>query len=609
MALTKKDFSLIAEFICDEYSRRKGNRSELEKEWKEIDRQLRMEPQTGHKMTSGSPDKKKSWMPELELPLQAQTLEVLTADARRMEFPDSGLWFRANAEVDDDYYEKHDLTSIISGDKNEVPSLIDQDNVNKMVEGTMAHWFRQYDLEGNVDQINADSFKYSVGVGRCRLAKKSVFMNSAKGVVKDTQLIPVLFPSPIKNTYLDDTKSFLLNEGIMLGPMTIFKKTQKLKDLQLAARGSNDPYSDTGGWIASSLKGLEGDKEGEVEILEAEGDIIVPKRTSGSIHIPNSIVTVVKGIRGGKPSSSIIRYRIRKQSFSSYIEFPYHKEHIDSAYGSSPLLKGYPIQMAACEALLRVIMCGQLHSQPPCFYDEDNPTLAQQGGPNMWPGAANPTLGKVQFADIGDPSVLFQVYAGLLQQYADVTGVNQPRLGAQTVSHTTAFAKEAELSRGVVRTVDYVKSSLKGPLLQFLYNAYTIGRGSFNKASLYIEPYGGFVTLNKSHLPDNVAFEAFGSGGPQEEQVRSDRKLASIQQAMALEQFKALRLQGIEPTVNIEAAQKEILREGGWKDIDVITNTETVPEGSIGAPGMGDNPESFGGAGVAPGAALQALET
>ena len=606
MAEYTKEFKLIAEYICDEYERRKSDRTDLEKEWDEIDRQIKMIPTDGHKRTRGALDKNKAWMPEVELPLQAQTLEVLTADARRMEFPDSGLWFRANAEMTDDYLDKHDLTSIISGQKNDVPSHIDQDNINKLVEGTMAHWFRQYDFRGNVDQINAESFKYSVGIGRGRMVKKRVFQNTAKGVVREDTLVPVLFPMPLRSTYLDTSKSFLLNEGEMMGPLTIFKKSQKLADLQKAASlGSNDPRNENGGWRPSALKGLEGDKSGEIDIIEAEGDIIIPKGRSGSIVIPNAIVSVVKGYRGGSPSTAIIRFRIRSKPLSTFIEFPYHKESIESAYGSSPLLKGWPIQMAASEALLRVIMAGQLNTQPPIFYDRDDAVLAQSGGPKLYPGAMNPTMGDVKEIKVGDPGALFQIYLGFLQQYADVTGVNAPRLGAQTVSHTTAYAKEAELNRGVVRTVDFIKSSLQGPLTQWLYNCYEMGRDNFSKTTLFIDSYGGFVTIDKSHLPKNVMFEAYGAGGPQEEQVRIQNKLNSIQQAMALEQFKALELQGIKPTVNIEEAQKELLRDGGWKDIDIITNTDRVDPGSEIQSGLPVDP---GGAPVAPGAALQALE-
>jgi hypothetical protein len=70
-----------------------------------------MVPDVSHKkLPNGQVDANKMWMAEMELPLQAQALEVLTADARRMMFPDSGPWFRAHAQVTDDYLSRRSIS-------------------------------------------------------------------------------------------------------------------------------------------------------------------------------------------------------------------------------------------------------------------------------------------------------------------------------------------------------------------------------------------------------------------------------------------------------------------------------------------------------------------
>ena len=100
----KRDFAQIEGFICEELKSRKAARKDREKIWKDIDRQLAMTPDASYKLDAqGKPDRQRAWMPESELPLQAQTLEVLTADSRRMKFPDSGPWFAAHSEVTDKY--------------------------------------------------------------------------------------------------------------------------------------------------------------------------------------------------------------------------------------------------------------------------------------------------------------------------------------------------------------------------------------------------------------------------------------------------------------------------------------------------------------------------
>ena len=62
-----RDFSLIAEAIVEEYNRRQRDpvRVSNEKHWKEIDRQLRMDPDISSKrLANGEIDAGKRWMAE-----------------------------------------------------------------------------------------------------------------------------------------------------------------------------------------------------------------------------------------------------------------------------------------------------------------------------------------------------------------------------------------------------------------------------------------------------------------------------------------------------------------------------------------------------------------
>lgn len=598
MPVSRKDFPKIAEFITDEYSRRKRSRGDLEKIWAEVDRQIAMTPDTTHKkLDNGLIDPNKKWMPETELPLQAQTLEVLCADARRMQL--SKVWFGAHSEMTDEYLERAEFEALIVGDEAEVPSAINQDNADKLAQGAQLYWQRQYDFRKHLDLINADAFRYGMGIGRARKVKKSLFRTTAKGVAKENDLIPVLIPTPIKRTYLDDRHSLVMNEGHVLGPAHIFERTIHIRDLKIAAKNGNSDISrEDGGWISASLRNLKGDKHGFVKLLEWEGDFFLE-----NLYFPNLIITVVIGEANDKSVSRVLRIRDRKTPNSSYIEFPYHYD--SGVYPSSPLMKGMPIQKAAGDALNKLMIISALHALPPLGYDADDIYLAQSGGPVIYPGAQWKTLGDIKEYKIGDPSVALNVYLGLLSQYADVTGVNAPRLGAQTVSHTTAFAKEAELSRGTVRTVDYVEQSLQGPLTKFLDLAYQMGREDFKQTNVFIEEYGGFVRLSKDVLPEKVIFEAFGAGGPAEEQAKTQNKLQALQLALSLDQLLAQQqANGLQGNVNIEAAQEQVLREGGWTDVDFILRANSPTEGAIARPQMEGN---LGGDQIPAGEALQAF--
>lgn len=589
------DFNTIVEFIVEEHADRKTRRKHLERVWAEVDRQIRMEPDLRRKQDrNGRVRRGAEWMSEMELPLQAQTLEVLTADARRMLFPDSGPFFDAHAALTDKYLDRVDFQALITGDETEVPSQINQENADQLVVGWLEHYHRQYDFDGHWDRLNAEAFKYGTFVGRGRLASKQTFLQDAKGIVLKKVEFPVLFPISIKNTYLDDTQHAMMNEGLVVGPAVIYERTQKLKDLQVAAhKGGNDPDKPEGGWMPAQMKGLEGDKDGNIRLLEYEGDLVVPRKTVRSVFIPNAIVTIAIGT-----TRRVVRFRFSEQP--SYISHPYHVEDVNSPYGSGPLMKGMPVQKAASEAWMSLTDAVILNTQPPLTYDDDDPFFAGTGGPVVAPRELWRSVGGVTPVQIGEPGQLFTVFSGLLQQYADTTGVNAPRLGQRTASHTTAFAKDAELQRGQVRTVDYARSVLKGPMEQWLYLEFKLGREIMKEETFFLREYGGFVTIKKAHLPDLATFDVFGAGGPAEDRADTAQKQSALAQAIQLEGPKRQLQPGAE-RLDLVAIQRQILREGFTNVEGFFTEAPAVISGQPLAGGeLPIGPEGAPGAEIAP---------
>jgi hypothetical protein len=605
-----RDWKYLAEFVIQEYEKRRNSdkRKERERQWKEIDRQIEMRPDIEFKkMPNGAIDVRKAWMAEMELPLQAQALEVLTADARRLMFPDSGPWFRAHAEMTDEYLDKVNFQSLIHGDDNEMPSHINQDNADKLAEAFLLHLFRQYDHVSKFDMINAETFKYGMGIGRARMERKSIYLNESKGVRRENQLIPTIVPVSIKGLYPDDPKPSMHSSQV-LGPAHIAHEFIRYENLALAAsKGSTDPENDDGGWMPDQLRKVVPDKDGYVQVLEMEGDIIVPRKTVRSVVIPGAILTVALGGKeksDGAASRAVIRFRFRKYPFSSYLFFPYHYEGADDFYPTSPLMKGRTIQMAATDALNRLMDSGALKNSPPVGYDHNNLTFTQAGGAEIYPGAQWETADPVTVYNQigGDPGALAGVLAQHINLYAELTGVLPSRLGAQTVSHTTAYSKQAELQRGATRTVDYVNQCGKGPIERWLDMAYRMGRDAMGKkdTSFWIEAYGGYVSVSKEQLPEDVMWEWFGAGGPQENQAKMQAKMQALQAAL---QMDAMAIKtGRKPTLNMSGSIKETLREGGWTDLDSIVTPEGVAGGPQAAPAL-PAPAQGGGP-----AALKALQ-
>jgi hypothetical protein len=580
----QRDWDYIAEYVIEEYNRRKQERKDRERCWDEIDRQIAMEPEISYKkLPNGRIDTKKRWMAETELPLQAQALEVLTADARRMLFPTNGPWFRAHAEVTDEYLRQVDFQALVLGDENEVPSRITQDNADKLAQGFLLHLYRQpfndEDFFTRVDRINAEAIKYGMGVGRARMYARSFYTKKANGVAKKTRRIPVLAPVSIRNLYLDDPKPSM-HSSQLLEPAHIARDYIRLENLQMAAnRGSTDPDDEDGGWMPKNVAELEADDDGYVTLLEMEGDIVVPRKTVRSMVIPSAIVTVAIGGKdaSGALSTNVIRFRYRETPFPSYLLFPYHYECVDTPYPTSPLMKGRPVQMAATDALNRFLDSAMLKIAPPVGYDRTDMIFAQEGGPMVYPYAQWGTTDQVNVHTElgGDPSVMVGAMSQFINLYAELTGVLPARLGAQTVSHTTAYAKNAELERGATRTVDYVNQIGQGSLTRWLHMSYYMALSEMSpqeSVRFWIDAYGGFVEVTRNQLPPRAGFEWFGSGGPGEEQARRQQKLQALGLAL---QMDSLGMQtGRPPTVDIPAAIREALREGGWTDVDAITNAQ-----------------------------------
>jgi len=611
-----RDFKTVAEEIVSLWSTRKQKRSTREKHWEEVDRQIRMEPDRSHKMhvlPDGKPDfrhpdPRKAWLPEPELPLQSQALEISTADARRLL--KGKPWFEAHAELTDEYLQRAEGLVVlpdgsaqqigrpsirIAGD-NDPPSLIAQEDANKIAASVLNHNHRQYDFWGHLDLINAEAFKYGVGIARARRVKKPVFIHSARGVTKENVDIPMLIPRSIKNTYLDDSQSALMNEGHVLGPGIINESKRRLEDVQIAAnRGSSDPENEDGGWMPKALIGLDGDENGNLTILEFEGDLVISRKTVRSVVIPGAIVTVAMGT-----DVRVFRFRFRQMPFSSYLQFPYNPEDLDTPYATSILMKGMFIQKSAVFSLTQAMMAAQLVTLPPIGWDKTDTTMALMGGPVIEPGAQWESTEGITVHSFGEPSAMFQMYLGFLEQYENLTGVTAPRLGAQTVSHTTAFAKEAEISRGTVRVVDYIDATLEGPLTKWLYMEYVLTRESWKTQSVFLDAYKSFVTLDKAGLPDRAIFEAFGSGGPAEQAQKQQQKRAAAQEAIQMDSL--LIEQGQEGNLDIAKMQEQVLREGGWTDVDVFKRSQTAPEG------VGVRPEVEDGAGSDSGVGPPALE-
>ncbi len=567
-SINEPDFKDVAEAIHEEWKARKKRRDDLEKQWNEIDRQLKMEPELSHKMGFKNGvavmDPIKAWMPEVELPLQAQALETILADVHRLRYPSNRDWFTNRVGMTPAYIEAFDKAGnpFIGERGGEAQVDLKQDDADKIVQGFVSELHNVYNFRSHVDLIDAQALAYGSGVGRMRRVSGRILGYNARTMKPKNVKTPILVPRNIRNVFFDDSQHALMHEGVALGPSTIQHREIDLTDLKAAA--AEDP----GTYLSDEISKLKTDKKNDtVTLIELEGDFVFAKDNE-TVIVQDVELTVAVGSGGGL---ALVRKK-EGEKFSTYNVHQYHLEGPEFAYASAPLVKGMPVAKAAAQALNRVIESAQLKTGPPTSYSPDDPHFNATGGPPIYPNASWKTADGVTVHDKvgGDPNVMFQVFAGLVQLYENVTGVTPSRLGAQTKSHTTAFAKNIEDSRGQSRTVDYVRNTLHAPMTRLLDLEYRMGLDMMSGAeTVFIEEWNEFVEIKKGHLPDIVRFIAIGSDAPIEEQQRVAERIQSAQSALQID--AAGQQMGMEPVMqSVKPMIEQVLREGGWQDIEEL---------------------------------------
>lgn len=575
--ISPSDLPVIAQQLYDEYMRRKDARKDLEKHWKDIDRQLRMEPETSHKRgPQGQVIKELEWLPEIELPLQAQTLETLVADIKRFRFPKGKDWYRAHVALTEDYLEAYaSVDAPFVGETGADRGPLTQDDANRIAQAVPSYFHRQYPFQTYAALCDVNALKYGFGVGRMRRVNKMILGHHVKGRPKKKK-IPMLIPRSPKCVFLDDTQANVMHEGETMGPNTIQTMERKLADVKAAAM-EDDTY------IKSQVKRLVPDKNDCVTLIELEGDLVY-ETSQSTIVVRDVVLTGAVGKQGDNAQFGLIREQ-KGEGYCTYVVFDYHQEFETDAYATAPLIKGRPIQGLMSRVMNQLVASGELKIQPPTGYDSDDPTFAADGGPVVAPRASWGTTGEVKVYDEvgGDPATFWSIFAGLNGFYNDVTGGHPARLGAETKSHTTAFAKDAELSQGAVRTVNYSDKAMLDPMTRVLEIEYMMGRENWSKEVVYVEAWDGFLELEKKHLPEILLFEAIGAGAPADDVAKQQQQQAALQTAM---QVDAAAIQfGFRqtPRVNYDEIIDHMLEKGGIQDISRFVSEESEGQVADGA--------------------------
>jgi hypothetical protein len=338
----------------------------------------------------------------------------------------------------------------------------------------------------------------------------------------------------------------------------------------------------------------EEEKKDQIEVLVSDGDHLLEGE-----WLPNTRITVAVG----KNNNRVIRFEEDKDN--EHVNGYYLRDDVNSPYASSPLMKGAPIQEALSEGMNRMMASAILNAEPPMAYDRYDTAMAAMGGPQISPGALNGLEDPESLRQVlqTDPQALMAVAQFLMKAYEDVTGVNDPRRGAETKSHTTAFAKDVEAARGQVRTDDYVSDRQEGLMTTILHKEYKIIKRVLQRPRpIFVNANGikGWVNISAQDLPDLIGVTVHGALGPLAERENIEAKRNAFQLIIQMHGAAAqLQAAGVDmnlPSLDIEAMLKQVLQDAGENEAERFIRS---PDRNAGQPQGG--PGVPGAAGVVPG--------
>ena len=532
------DYEYIADYVKQQLGERKGlkERARHEVLWKEVDRQVRMEPM---ERTSKDPDEE--WRSALELGDLSTACEVLSADVLRLIFPQDRSWMQAHIQLEMERLAAREEIEFGEKPSKKMMRKI-QTKADAELRALMTQQHTDFGMRARVELSVKEALKHGSFVAEILWQENQQYK---MGGVFESAASPVWIPHSMWNCY---------PETLELGTDLMYSGSMIITSEK------------TGEWVMRqknfiNLKTFQGRNtkpSNPVEIMTYYGDITVKRRTD-DIFLPNMRIRVAEGtVIQAEPMNNI-----------SIVFSGYDRIDVRDPYFMSPLVKYSPNQKLTTIIANRFLDNVELKLEPPVVYNGNDAMLVKQGGPRMYPGAKSPTKGGTQDfkqVDIGDPSWAIPAVQFFKSEIQEGTGVSSARSGAQRqADRVTATQIEQEAQGAEIRTIDFVGKIEKG-IRAYLYIQHELNKDHLKKYMFYNSEMGmkDFDELSKEDLPRKVHFEIVGSKGVLMERRRSEATSAVTAFALSNEVTAGL--------VNAEAVLKQMYLDAGNKTPEMLLN-------------------------------------
>ena len=243
--IQEKDIDTMEQFIGKELSRRRESqhRKYAERRWKEVDRQVRMEPMM-RLDRDNQPIRGDEWRAAVEVGELSKALEIVSSDVRRLIFPNDRTWFEAHSKIDAGKNEDGTIKQ---------PDAKLQTITDNALRSMMVQQQKDIGLKDRHELSVKEALLHGSYVTEVRYEPRLLI---DEGYKVNATSVPVWVPHSMWNCYPDPSPSVIVGDLFYQGSMIILHYLPRYKLEQMSGEGwmnkrfdkvpKNHKYSATG---------------------------------------------------------------------------------------------------------------------------------------------------------------------------------------------------------------------------------------------------------------------------------------------------------------------------------------------------------------------------
>ena len=503
--ITKRDWDKVERYLKDELQQRKDSpsRTDHERIWREVDRQVQMQPMT--KMNRDGSEVDMSWHNVVELGELSKSSENISADVRRILFPPSRFWFEAHSDLTDQF-----PFDPKTGERQQDTEL--QAKEDGRLRSFMVQQHEDFGLKDRVELCVKEALHHGSFVGEVDWEEQEMIFEATK--VK-TRGSAVLIPHSMWNCYPDRSPSVLGTQMFYTGSMFIESYMPRYKCEKLIKSGLD-------GWMASQWKKVPKDEHKvkdevlkDVKITTYWGDLVIERgNDEDDLYFPNHKAKLFNG--------KLVYMAPNETPYPPLIYRGYERMDVRDPYYISPIIKQSPMQKLASQLANKTMDGIELAIEPPIVYDGNDPDFVLNGGPVIAPGSKVSTKGSNAFQQmqVGDVTAALQGLQLCLNEMKEKLGRPGKPVGDRaTKAEVVKASQDQEVS-----LVDFI-SKMETALRSYLYMQHAMNLQSLGIYTYYSPEADDpdFLVMTKKDLPKAVHFEVVGARGVLGEEERNQK--------------------------------------------------------------------------------------